>query len=351
MKDKKPIFYVILISLLILIAITPAIALDFNVENKVSNEKIKNQNNIVVAKAGVDDISANDSDNSTQCNNDYCKAPKKLSQSQILKASVYVNNYVAKNKKLPNKVSIGSYDFSMPEYTYLISKTINYKQNNKKTDVIVKYGLKNPPKPTGTKVKGKLNYKFYYKYAKNLSTYIENNNRIPNYVNTKIGKMQYQTAVYGFNRILYWSYTHKDKMPSSISLNIAKNHKMNKVIPQHTSIHGSCILQEANSHSLTKNFIILLSNYSCGPTKIMYNIDSLISVGKCSCGKAGDYHYHEASFKNYCPYCKVYGIMIYKEGSKCPEGMWVCSKCEADFCLVTGKEHIVKSPKYLTATN
>ncbi|WP_156314756.1 hypothetical protein [Methanobrevibacter arboriphilus] len=33
-----------------------------------------------------------------------------------------------------------------------------------------------------------------------------------------------------------------------------------------------------------------------------------------------------------------------------PEGMWVCTICDADFCLVSGKEHINGSTKYLTKT-
>lgn len=39
--------------------------------------------------------------------------------------------------------------------------------------------------------------------------------------------------------------------------------------------------------------------------------------------------------------------MKYEEGRTCPEGMWPCKTCDADFCLVTGKEHISRSPKYL----
>ena len=366
MKDKKIIYYIIAIFILISIATSPVLAENSKVENEVGSGKLSNQDNIVVAKAGTTNEPVNNSNysnnNTNTSTNNTTKitptapttikaaggddAPKKLKQTEILKASVYVNSYVAKYKKLPDKVKIGGYDFSIPEYTYLLSKTIYYKYNKKNTEITVKYDVKNPTKPCGTKIKGRLDSKQYYTYAKNLMKYIEKNNRTPNYVNTKIGKMQYQTAVYGFNRILYLSYYNKNKMPSSLKLNIAKTHKMNKVIPKY--IRSQFFTFQPNPNMPIEEWIIIQTKSVYGPILIIYSSKYLISTGKCSCGKTGDYKYHEASFKNYCPYCKIEGLMIYEEGPTCPEGMWVCIKCDADFCLVTGKEHIIKSPKYLT---
>ena len=381
MKYKKPIYYIMAIFILISIATSPVIAENLNI-NQVANEKSAKQNNIVVVKAATSNESINDTNsfndsntstntNSTINNESTNKTnstvginsennsnnqnnptngkikPKKLTQVQILKASIYINNYVTKYKKLPNKVNIGGYNFSIPEYTYLLNKLIYYKYNKKNTDIIIKYDVKNPKTPMGTKIKGKLTTKQFYTYAKNIIKYIDKNNRVPNYVTTKIGKIQYQTAVYGFNKILYWSHYHKNKLPSSLTLNIAKNNKINKVIPTYTKHQNFNILPSDNNDN--KNFTIIKAKYSCGPTEVKYNHDYLISTGKCSCGKYGDYLYHSSSFKNYCPYCKKYGCMIYEDGTTSPEGMWVCTKCDADFCLVCGKEHIIKNPKYLTA--
>ena len=377
MKDKKY-YHIIAIFLLILIAISPVLAEEFKAEekldSKIDGEKLTNPNNIIVAKAATTNESNNDccsldnstghndhsdNTNNTDSNNQNSNklpssdtGPKKLSQAQILKASVYVNNFVVKNKKLPNKVTIGGYDFSISEYSYLLSKTIYYKYNKKKTDVVVKYNIKNPPKPIGTKIKGKINAKQYSTYTKKLFKYIERNNRVPNYVNTKLGKMQYQTAVYGFNRALYWSYYHKNKLPTSLQLNIPKNHKMNKAIPNDIreltfNVHSTIDLDNSSNGIFTT---VKTKFTQYGPIQVAYNFECLISIGRCSCGKIGNYEYHETSFKNYCPYCKISGSLIYKEASAYPEGLWFCTStyCGADFCLVTGKEHITKSPKYLT---
>jgi hypothetical protein len=68
---------------------------------------------------------------------------------------------------------------------------------------------------------------------------------------------------------------------------------------------------------------------------------------RCSCSLHSDYKEHSSKFKNYCPYCKRYGTLKYEQGKSCPEGMWVCSKCDADYCLVHGKSHTSKA-KYLS---
>ena len=69
-------------------------------------------------------------------------------------------------------------------------------------------------------------------------------------------------------------------------------------------------------------------------------------LARCSCSLHQDYKEHTSKFKNYCPYCKKSGKVKYERGSSCPEGMWVCSACDADYCLVHGKSHVTKA-KYL----
>ncbi len=61
--------------------------------------------------------------------------------------------------------------------------------------------------------------------------------------------------------------------------------------------------------------------------------------------------HHFKMFKNYCPYCHKKGTLSFEEGSASytsPEGMWYCTRCDADFCLVHGKEHINNNAKWLS---
>lgn len=58
----------------------------------------------------------------------------------------------------------------------------------------------------------------------------------------------------------------------------------------------------------------------------------------CSCSlSTGYYRHHDISFKNRCPNCG--GKLHYEEMSYWVEGIWVCGKCDMDFCLVHGKSH------------
>ncbi len=87
-----------------------------------------------------------------------------------------------------------------------------------------------------------------------------------------------------------------------------------------------------------------------GAYNIVISQDYVKATGKCTCGLQYDYAYHTATFKNYCPDCYSKGTLNYEQGSGYhnPEGMWYCTRCDMDFCLVHGKEHISGSDVYLT---
>ena len=193
--------------------------------------------------------------------------PTKLSQKQISVASNSVYKYVLKNKVLPNFVTIAGYKFSMPEFMYLISKTIanKYKKNN--SDIIIKYDVNNPSKPSGTNVKVKMSSKYYYKYANNVAKFIEKNNQAPNYVTTSWGKIQYQSIISEFSKLLRLAYLNKSKLPKDISIKVSKSQKINKIIPKYPDVVS---LQKPLSSDDSK------AKASSGILNTKYNNESLI---------------------------------------------------------------------------
>jgi hypothetical protein len=70
------------------------------------------------------------------------------------------------------------------------------------------------------------------------------------------------------------------------------------------------------------------------------------ATAKCSCGAMGDYNYHTSSFKNYCPCCGKWGVLIWNPKGVA-EGEWTCSSCDADYCAACGKEKVYSNPRYL----
>ena len=76
------------------------------------------------------------------------------------------------------------------------------------------------------------------------------------------------------------------------------------------------------------------------------------ATGVCSCSLMTDRLHHTEVFKNYCPNCHSKGTIRFEQGSiswTSPEGLWYCTKCDIDYCLVHGKSHDYRG-KYLIHT-
>lgn len=206
---------------------------------------------------------------------------KSVSQSSVLSASKNLKNYVNKNKKLPNSVTVEGYKYSIPEFTYLMTKTIEYKKKKVSSRIDVKYNIKNPSKPSGKTIKTKISSSSYYNYALKTTKYINNYKKVPNYLSgTKGAKIQYQTAVYMFSSVLSYNY-YKKKLPSSISLSVSSSHKMNKNIPKYVRTSKTKSVPNKNSIWIqSKDF-----------TKI--NLDKLSQSG------IGNVFLHEATISKY----------------------------------------------------
>jgi hypothetical protein len=127
-------------------------------------------------------------------------------------------------------------------------------------------------------------------------------------------------------------------------------------------------VSKVNNEILTVNAATLYTKTVVTPQKnsnnqissnniVIYNYDYQISDkriaadGKCSCSLSTDYKLHHGEWVNYCPYCHKFGTLSYYVGPDVPEGMIYCDRakngCDADFCVVHGKAHTNKNPKFL----
>lgn len=233
---------------------------DSNV-NSDSNTSTGSNNNTDSNTSTVNSRSSSSSSTPTtvSTSNSGSNKPTTLSQSSILLASKSVYTYMNKNGKLPNYVTIAGFKYSLSEYMYILSKTITYKYNKITSSIKVKYDVKNPSKASGNSIKGTISSKSYYTYAKNIVNYIEKYNRAPNYINSGLGKIQYQTAIFGLNKVLNYIYSN-GKLPSTLSLNVKASHSMNKYLPVYNRDSSSSAGNSLSSSS---------SNEAAGePTKL-----------------------------------------------------------------------------------
>ncbi|KZX14031.1 pseudomurein-binding repeat-containing protein [Methanobrevibacter curvatus] len=160
----------------------------------------------------------------------------KVSFKLIYSASVSIKKYVSKNGRLPNYVSINGNKVAMSDVLYLQSKAIlNYK-NGKTGSINIEY-INNPKSPSSSKlIKGSLTKNDYIKVANAVINNINKNGAAPNYVTTKLGKIQFQTIVYGFSKVVA-AITHR--LPNYLTLNIKSSSNINKKLPVYNRISST----------------------------------------------------------------------------------------------------------------
>lgn len=203
---------------------------DYNVVEESSKVLDNSSNKEINIVSQNESVKSNNSQNGLLASGEEDR-PTKLSQNSILNASKNVDKYISKNGKLPNYVTIDDYRFSMPEFMYLLAKTIQYKYKKISSPVTIKYDVNNPTKPTGTNIIGKISSKNYYDYTTRVANYITKYSTAPNFVSVTLGKMQFQATIYSFIKIL--NGIKDNKLPSTISFNIKKTSKINSYFPKY----------------------------------------------------------------------------------------------------------------------
>lgn len=138
----------------------------------------------------------------------------KVTIAQLISSSKTVKNYIQKHKKLPTSVKIGKFKYSTAEYLYLVSKAIKNLKSGSKAGIDVK-SLKGPSKAGAASNKG--NLKDYLSVAKSVIKYADSKGKLPNSVNSKVGKIGYKGLVYAFARVIAF-YGDEKVMPSYVAI-------------------------------------------------------------------------------------------------------------------------------------
>ena len=148
-----------------------------------------------------------------------------ISLDNIRDAASRVNAYVNQNDELPKYIDIGGTKYSMPKFLYLLSVAIT-NMNSGSTKGVVLTSVSNPSKPSGVSIKGNMAKATYVSLAKNVTTFIKNNKKAPNYANSPLGAIQFQTLVSEFSKIVELA-TDSKKLPDSITINVKSNDPIN----------------------------------------------------------------------------------------------------------------------------
>jgi transglutaminase-like putative cysteine protease len=137
--------------------------------------------------------------------------------SQLDKSAESVKAYIAKNKMIPDYVTISGKQVTMPQYLYLLSYGVTNLNSNKKSSVSVKIPINKAPKPSQTVKSGTLTKKEYVKVAGNLKKFVDTNKRLPNFLITSRGNMRYESMIDAYTRIIVF-YGDNKRLPNTVAV-------------------------------------------------------------------------------------------------------------------------------------
>ncbi|WP_225369942.1 pseudomurein-binding repeat-containing protein [Methanobrevibacter arboriphilus] len=148
-----------------------------------------------------------------------------ISLNSIIDAASRVKAYVDINGVLPNYVTIGTTQYSMSSFLYLLSKAI-VNINKGLTSGISPITVASPSNPSGAKVAGTINKANYTDIALRVSNYIAANVQAPNYASSTLGNIQFQSLVYELSKVLNYLNAN-GVMPNTLTINTSNPSTLN----------------------------------------------------------------------------------------------------------------------------
>ncbi len=136
-----------------------------------------------------------------------------FTETQIMEAAEIVENYVEVNHTLPNSIVIGGYNVTMPQFLKLLTTTL-HNLNGTYAGQILLDDFGYPTSYSETTTGGILDKDSYLNLARNVE-YFMFDGRAPNYQNSTIGNIRYDSLIYSFSQILN-SVKQTGRMPDFI---------------------------------------------------------------------------------------------------------------------------------------
>ncbi|MGB9938205.1 MAG: pseudomurein-binding repeat-containing protein [Methanobacterium sp.] len=152
--------------------------------------------------------------------NDFFKDPNDNSITftlkQIQNAATSVKSFIESNGRLPSTVTISSKMVSMPDFLRLMATSTLQLSSGITTPVTLK-SVDNPTDPTGSIQSGSINKTEYLDIAQRIKSFIDSDGDAPNYVTSSLGKIQYESIIYMYSKVLDF-YNTNSRLPSYVAM-------------------------------------------------------------------------------------------------------------------------------------
>ena len=135
---------------------------------------------------------------------------------EVKDAAARVKSYIETNHKLPNYVTIGTNQVKMPDFLKLLTAGL-IQINSAETSPLPLKAVNAPSKPVESIKSGNIDKSGYIDLAKRVSAFIDANGALPNYANSNLGKLRYESLIYIFSRILNFQKVN-NKLPNYVAV-------------------------------------------------------------------------------------------------------------------------------------
>jgi len=144
------------------------------------------------------------------------KVSKNFTVSQITDAAARVKAYIETNHKLPNYVTIGTTQVEMPEFLKLLTAGLLQINSGTTTSITLK-DINSAAKPSESVTSGNITKSSYLDLAKRVNAFIDANGALPNYATSSLGKLNYQSLIYTFSKVMAF-YKTDERLPSYVTV-------------------------------------------------------------------------------------------------------------------------------------
>ena len=142
--------------------------------------------------------------------------PASFTTSQINDAAARVKAYIETNHRLPNYVTIGTNQVVMSDFLKMLTTGLLQINNGTTTPITLKT-VNVPVKPSESITSGDINKAGYLDLANRVNAFINANDALPNYANSSLGKLNYESLIYMFSKILNFENTN-NRLPSYVTV-------------------------------------------------------------------------------------------------------------------------------------
>ncbi|WP_292759415.1 transglutaminase domain-containing protein, partial [Methanobacterium sp.] len=127
--------------------------------------------------------------------------------SEIADGALRVKNYIENNKALPNYVTLGSTQVNMAQFLHLLT-TATVNLNNKNTAPVYLNSETLPSSSYEQMTSGNIYLNEYVDFAQRISSYMDTNNKAPEFGIVGLGKISYQSQIYLYSRVMNYYGTN-----------------------------------------------------------------------------------------------------------------------------------------------